>query len=90
MGTTAGLVSAYQLLDYSAQTVAAHCVSVTNAEVFPVELVSREDFLKNLHEKELLKVKRVPLLIEPELKKEFQALDTLCDVALISFEQKLA
>jgi hypothetical protein len=90
METTGGLVSAYQLLDYSAQTVAAHCVSVTNAEVPSFELVSLQDLLNILREKEFLKVKRSPLLIDPELKKEFQVLDTLSDEALIGFEQKLA
>ena len=56
MGTTGGLVSAYQLLDYSAQTVATHCVSVTNAEVPSVEIVSVPDLLNKLREKEFLKM----------------------------------
>ena len=57
MGTTGGLVSAYQLLDYSAQRVATNCVSVTNAEEFSVEVVSLPDLLNKLREKEFLKIK---------------------------------
>jgi len=59
METTGGLVSAYQLLDYSAQRVAAHCLSATNAEEFSVEVVSIPDLLK-LREKEFLKIKVAP------------------------------
>lgn len=60
METTGGLVSAYQLLDYSAQRVAAHCLSATNAEEFSVEVVSIPDLLVKLREKEFLKIKVAP------------------------------
>jgi hypothetical protein len=59
MGTTGGLVSAYQLLDCSAQRVAAHCLSVTDAEELSFEVVSIPDPLE-LYKKEFLKIKVAP------------------------------
>lgn len=60
MDTTGGLVSAYQLLDYSAQRVAAHCTSDTNAEGFSVEVVSIPEILVELRKKEFVKIKVAP------------------------------
>ena len=59
MGTTGGLVSAYQLLDFSAQRIAAHNLSTTNAEEISVELVSLL-YLLELREKEFVKVRVAP------------------------------
>jgi hypothetical protein len=60
METTRGLVSAYQILDYSAQTTAAYSLSVTSAGTVPVKFVSIPDLFK-LPE-ELLKAGRdIPL-----------------------------
>jgi hypothetical protein len=59
MGTTSGLVSAYQLLDFSAQRIVAHNLSTTSAEKISVELVSLPYLLK-LREKEFVKVKISP------------------------------
>lgn len=59
METTSGLVSAYQLLDFSAQRIAAHNVSTTNAEEIVVELVSIP-YLQELREKEVIKIRVAP------------------------------
>ncbi len=58
MGKTSGLVSAYQLLDFSTQRIVAHNFSNTNAEEVSVEVVSLP-YLLELREKEFIKV-RVP------------------------------
>lgn len=59
MKTTSGLVSAYQLLDFSAQRVASHNVSATNAEEIVVEVVS-VPYLQELRKKEFIKVRVAP------------------------------
>jgi|GEM_PF-2618214 hypothetical protein len=46
METTGGLVSAYQPLDYSAQKIAAYSLSVTNAEMISVKLISIPSLFK--------------------------------------------
>jgi hypothetical protein len=46
METTSGLASAYQTLDYSAQKTVAYSLSVTNAQIVPVEFVSIPDLFK--------------------------------------------
>ncbi len=59
METTDGLVSAYQLLDFSAQRTAAHDLSTTSAGEISVELVSLP-YLQELREKEFVKVRVSP------------------------------
>lgn len=59
MATTSGLVSAYQLVDYSAQIVVRHNLASTGAEEFPVEIITLPDALR-LREMELVKVKVPP------------------------------
>lgn len=60
MGTTDGLVSAYQLLDFSAQRIATHNLSTTNAEEILVEVVSLPYLLEELRKKEFVKVRVAP------------------------------
>ena len=60
MGTTDGLVSAYQLMDFSAQRIAAHNLSITNAEEILVEVVSLPYLLEELRKKEFVKVRVAP------------------------------
>jgi len=59
MAGTSGVVSAYQILDYSAERVAAHNLSSTSAYQIPVEIVSVPD-MEKLQAMELVKVKVLP------------------------------
>lgn len=59
MGITSGLVSAYQLLDYSAQRVLMHNLEQTSAGEISVEVVSLPDVLK-LREIEFVRAKVSP------------------------------
>lgn len=93
MGTTDGLVSAYQVLDFSDQRIASHSLSVTNAEVILVELVP-VSYLEKLREKEseekpthtFLSTERKGNLL---LAAELSAWDAASDEALTIFEAKL-
>jgi hypothetical protein len=59
MATTSGLVSAYQLVDYSAQIVVRHNLASTGAVEFAAEIVTLPDAL-SLRDTELVKVKIPP------------------------------
>jgi hypothetical protein len=59
METTSGLVSAYQLVDYSAQIVVRQNLASTGAEEFVAKIVTLSDLLE-LREMELVKVKVPP------------------------------
>lgn len=59
MGTTGGLVSAYQLVDYTAQVVVQHNLASTGAEAFAAEIVTLPNALK-IRDMELVKVKVPP------------------------------
>jgi len=59
MAETSGVVSAYQIFDYSAERVIAHNLSSTNAYQIPVEVISVPDIGK-LQAMELVKVKVLP------------------------------
>ena len=93
MGTTDGLVSAYQVLDFSDQKIASHNLSVTNAEVISVELVPAS-YPEKLREKESEeKPTRTFLSTERrgnlQLAAELSAWDAASDEALTIFEAKL-
>jgi hypothetical protein len=93
MGTTDGLVSAYQVLDFSDQRIASHNLSVTNAEVILVELVSTS-YLEELREKQS-EEKPTRTFLSAERKgnlqfaAELSAWDAASDEALAVFEAKL-
>ena len=61
MEQTGGLVSAYQLLDCSAQRVLAHNLAYTSAADLLVEIVSVPDMVEKLRESEIIKVRVPPL-----------------------------
>jgi hypothetical protein len=93
MGTTDGLVSAYQVLDFSAQRIVAHNLSITNAEEILIELVPIS-FLEELRKKETEeKPTRTILSTETkgnlQLAEELSAWEAASDEALTTFEAKL-
>jgi hypothetical protein len=59
METTGGLVSAYQILDFSAQRTLAPNLSSTSAGAISVELVSLP-YLQELRQKEFVKIRVSP------------------------------
>jgi hypothetical protein len=90
---TGGLVSAYQVLDFTAQRIEAHNLSITNAEKIPIILVPAP-YPEELREKESEK-KSTRIISSKETKgalqlaTELSAWDEASDEALMIFEAKL-
>jgi hypothetical protein len=87
---TNGLVSAYQLLDLSAQRIAPHNLSTTNPmEPFIKLEVSKELWEKKSEEELLRTIFSREIKGNLELAEELSAWDVASDEALMIFEAKL-
>lgn len=87
---TNGLVSAYQLLDLSAQRIAAHNLSTTNpVEPFIQLVFPRESWEKRSEEELIRTIFSTEKKGNLELAEELSAWDLASDEALTVFEAKL-